>query len=228
MSFMDAASNATLLQMFQDADVIVQGVMLLLLTASVFSWSLIISRGVSIFVERRASAQVIKALGAVQNREDLVELAAGGEGRVSHVVSAVAEEWTWSQDNAGRDYAQTRQRLATVLELNIAREYQKLAGRTAWLATIGNSAPFVGLFGTVWGIMNSFIAISQAQETSLAVVAPGMAEALLATAVGLFCAIPASIGYNRLVQGLADVDQDWRAVGGQLEVAISRHHYNAR
>lgn len=228
MNFMGSASDATLLQIFMDADVIVKSVMILLIAASIFSWAVIISRGTSIFLEKRRASVVRQALVGVATRADLKDLTDGGEGRVNRIVDAVASEWTWSDDSAQRDYAMVRQRLASVLELSIATENQQLAGKSAWLATIGSSAPFIGLFGTVFGIMNSFIAISQAQETSLAVVAPGMAEALLATAVGLFCAIPASIGYNRIVQGLAEVDQEWRSIGCQLEVAISRYHSTAR
>lgn len=228
MNIMGTASNPTLLQIFMDADVIVKSVMVLLLAASIFSWALIISRSIGIFSEKRQAAAVRQFLGSVETRSDLKDLADGNQGRVSRIVNALASEWAWSNEGAQRDYAMVRQRLGSVLELNIAREYKQLAGGSAWLATIGSSAPFIGLFGTVWGIMNSFIAISQAQETSLAVVAPGMAEALLATAVGLFCAIPASIGYNRIVQGLSEVDQEWRAIGSQLEMVISRHHSTAR
>lgn len=236
MNFVGNVSQATLIQIFLDADEIVKSVMILLFAASIFSWALMISGGVSIFLEKQRSTAVRQVLGSVETRSDLKELADGSAGRVNRIVNAMASEWAWSDDNAQRDYvpvrqrdyALVRQRLASVLELSIADEYKQLAGRSAWLATIGSSAPFVGLFGTVWGIMNSFIAISQAQESSLAVVAPGMAEALLATAVGLFCAIPASIGYNRIVQGLAEVDQEWRTIGSQLEVAIARYHSAAR
>lgn len=90
------------------------------------------------------------------------------------------------------------------------------------LATIGSTAPFVGLFGTVWGIMHSFISIGQSQDTSLAVVAPGIAEALMATAIGLFCAIPAVIGYNRLMQSVGQLEIEWRSAASSIEVAVSR------
>ena len=228
MNVMGSASNATLLQIFMDADVIVKSVIVLLFAASIFSWALIISRCVSIFSEKRQALAVRQALDGVETLSDVKDLADGKQGRVGRIVKSLATECAWSDDSEQRDYAMVRQRLASVLELRIAHEYKQLAGRSAWLATIGSSAPFIGLFGTVWGIMNSFIAISLAQETSLAVVAPGMAEALLATAVGLFCAIPASIGYNRIVQGLSEVDQEWRAIGSQLEVTISRHHSTSR
>jgi biopolymer transport protein ExbB/TolQ len=199
-------------------------VILLLLAASVGSWGIIIGRFLAIALERRKIAEVRSSLTMVEKLEDLRELAAAGDGRVHSILRSLAGEWKWSSQHASRDYEDVRLRLVSVAEMSVEHQYARLAGNSAWLATIGNSAPFFGLFGTVWGIMHSFIAISQAQDTSLATVAPGMAEALFSTAVGLFCAIPASMGYNRIVQTLGKTDQEWRAVIGRTEVAISRHY----
>lgn len=228
MNFIGNTTDATILGIFMDADLVVKSVMILLFAASIFSWALIISRGLSIFIEKRRISALRQDLDAIVTLNDLRELAHDAKGKVKQIVAGIVGEWSWSDERLQTDYVTVRQRLASILEMSIAREYKQLAGRTAWLATIGSSAPFIGLFGTVWGIMNSFIAISQTQETSLAVVAPGMAEALLATAVGLFCAIPASIGYNRIVQGLSEIDNEWRSIGSELEVAISRNRTLSR
>lgn len=224
MNMASAYSNITPLAIFQEADLVVQSVIVLLLIASIYSWSIIVSRIVAIEIERRKIAAVRAALSSVEKLEELRELAGSGVGRVHSILRSVAGEWKWSTEHASRDYEDIRQRLASVSEMSLERQYVRLAGNSASLATIGNSAPFFGLFGTVWGIMNSFIAIGQTQDTSLATVAPGMAEALFATAIGLFCAIPASIGYNRIVQALAKTDREWRAIAGRVEVAISRHY----
>lgn len=115
-----------------------------------------------------------------------------------------------------------RQRLATRLQNAVSREVDKLGERLNILATIGSVAPFVGLFGTVWGIMRSFSGIAEAQNTSLAVVAPGIAEALFATAIGLFAAIPAVIAYNRLGHSLNRVEASLSVYGDELHGELSR------
>lgn len=224
MTFGNISDGLTPMQIFFEADLVVQSVIALLVLASAYSWSVIIARTVVIAIERRRIDAVGNVLTSVETLDELRELAVAGNGRVHDILLSLAQEWKWSNEHASRDYDNIRQRLASVSELTIEHEYARLAGNSAWLATIGNAAPFFGLLGTVWGIMNSFIGISQTQDTSLVVVAPGMAEALFATAVGLFCAIPASMGYNRIVQALAATDQAWRSTAGRVEVAISRHY----
>ncbi|TNE45368.1 MAG: hypothetical protein EP321_11340 [Sphingomonadales bacterium] len=210
------------LDIFLDADPVVQAIIILLLLASVASWAIMIDRGWTVAAERRRSREAQHNLLAVGTLDELHHLGEMSGACVGKVLGAVEGEWRWSSRNAKQDYGEIRPRLLSVAEIAIAREGRLLAGRTALLATIGSSAPFVGLFGTVWGIMRSFMAIGQAQDTSLAIVAPGIAEALLATAAGLFCAIPAVIGYNRLLRRLGEVDLEWRTIAGLLEVAISR------
>ena len=116
---------------------------------------------------------------------------------VAKVFAAGMTEWRRSTNGKTIDRAGTRERLSTAMDAMIAAETDRLANRLNFLATTGSVAPFVGLFGTVWGIMRSFAAIAAEQNSSLAVVAPGIAEALFATAIGLFAAIPAVIAYNR-------------------------------
>ena len=219
-----SSSNTTPLLIFLEADLVVQSVIVLLLVASAYSWGIIIARNLAIGLERRKVAVVGEALISVEKLEELHELANAGDGKIHNILRSLAREWKWSSEHASRDYDDVRLRLVSAAGMAADRQYVHLAGNSAWLATIGNSAPFVGLFGTVWGIMNSFIAISQAQDTSLTTVAPGMAEALIVTAVGLFCAIPASVGYNRIVHLLGDTDQEWRSIIGRVEIAISRHY----
>lgn len=217
------ASPASPFHIFLEADRLVQAVIVLLLLASIASWSIIIGRAWAIWRELQRSRMVKRLLTTVGTQDDLRHLSDGAEGRITHILGAIEVEWRWSSENLVRDYDQVRQRVVSIADMTIAREERHLAGSTAWLATLGTSAPFIGLFGTVWGIMGSFLAIGQSQDTSLAVVAPGIAEALLATGVGLFCAIPAAMGFNRLVQMLGAVDAEWRSIAGLLELAISRH-----
>lgn len=217
------ASTMSPLHIFMTADRLVQAVILLLILASVVSWSLMIGRYCAILAERRRVRATGMALEGVSTERSLRHLVENGSGRVVAILSAIEEEWRSSNPRQLSAYEPVRDRILSMAEIAVAREIRKLAGRTTWLATIGATAPFVGLFGTVWGIMASFMAIGHSQDTSLAVVAPGIAEALLATAVGLFCAIPAVIGYNRLQQSLADIEGQWRSAAGQLEIALSRN-----
>lgn len=223
MTFDWLASPSSPFHIFLQADRLVQAIIVMLMLASVVSWSIIIGRAWALSLERQRTVSVKRLLTSIGTQDELRNLSDGAEGRIMRILGAIEVEWRWSSENLVRDYEQVRERVVSIAEMAIQREGRSLAGRTGWLATLGTSAPFVGLFGTVWGIMGSFLAIGQSQDTSLAIVAPGISEALLATAVGLFCAIPASIGYNRLVQALAAVDAEWRSIAGLLEVAISRH-----
>lgn len=207
---------------FQNADIVVQIVIVSLLLASVVSWAIIIARAWAILGERKKLAALAAKISDVGTVPALHQAVDGVDCGMTRVLLAVGDEWNWSAETSKSGYDQVRARILTVIDLAIAREAARVAGQTSWLATVGSISPFVGLFGTVWGIMASFIAIGQSQDTSLAVVAPGIAEALMATAIGLFCAIPAVIGYNRLLSGLASLDTGWRMVAGQLEVLISR------
>jgi biopolymer transport protein ExbB len=184
--------------MFASADIVVQAVMVGLASASVVTWTVWLAKGLELMFARR---KLSRALDAVRGERSLADAAASvgdGRGIVQAFIDAAAIELRLSSDVADRQGI--KERIAT----RFAR-LESAAGRdmnrgTGLLATIGATAPFVGLFGTVWGIMNSFIGISKAQTTNLAVVAPGIAEALLATAIGLFAAIPAVIIYNQFAR----------------------------
>jgi biopolymer transport protein ExbB len=184
--------------MFASADLVVKAVMIGLAFASVVTWTVWLAKSIELLLARRRVRVALEAIG--EERSLAAATARGGarRGIVGSFLAAAAHELELSSDAAAREGIKERvaSRLAR-LEAAAARDMNK---GTGVLATIGSTAPFVGLFGTVWGIMNSFIGISKAQTTNLAVVAPGIAEALLATAIGLFAAIPAVIIYNQFAR----------------------------
>lgn len=195
-----AASNFSVWDLFWQADIVVKIVMLGLIVASMWSWSVIIGKWLRY---REIKAQADKFEDSFWSGASLDKLHDGGDGKADHpfamVFAAAMNEWRRSfQPGAKIDKASVKQRLHTVMRVTFEREMDRLERGLNFLATVGSVSPFVGLFGTVWGIMRSFFGIASAQNTSLSVVAPGIAEALFATAIGLFAAIPAVIGYNKL------------------------------
>jgi biopolymer transport protein TolQ len=191
------SGGLSIVQLFLDADWIVKTVIIGLVAASIWAWTIIvgflfrlsrINDETGKFESEFWKSGDIDGFYTERGKQDLP---------VARVFAAGVAEWRRSTNGKSIDRAGTRERLATAMDATIAAESDKLANRLNFLATTGSVAPFVGLFGTVWGIMNSFLAIGEAQNSSLAVVAPGIAEALFATAIGLFAAIPAVIAYNR-------------------------------
>jgi biopolymer transport protein TolQ len=195
-----AASGFSAWDLFWQADIVVKMVMLALIVASIWSWSVIISKWMRY---RAVKAQADRFEDNFWSGASLDKLYDGTDGKADNpfamVFAAAMTEWRRSfQPGAKIDKASIKQRLHTVMRVTFEREMDRLERSLNFLATVGSVSPFVGLFGTVWGIMRSFFGIASAQNTSLAVVAPGIAEALFATAIGLFAAIPAVIGYNKL------------------------------
>lgn len=187
----------SVVKLFMDADWVVKSVIIGLLLASIWAWTIIVG---FLFRMSKINDQTAKYESDFWKSGDIdgfYNERGKQELPVARVFAAGVAEWRRSTNGKSIDRAGTRERLATAMDATIAAEMDKLANRLNFLATTGSVAPFVGLFGTVWGIMNSFMAIGAAQNTSLAVVAPGIAEALFATAIGLFAAIPAVIAYNR-------------------------------
>ena len=180
--------------MFQSADPLVKGVLLGLAFASVVTWTVWLAKAIELMAAsaraRRACAKLASARHLAEAVQGLAK--AGGAGR--EFIDAAVTELRLSEDSMEREGV--KERLASRLQRIEANRGRIMMRGTGVLATIGATAPFVGLFGTVWGIMNSFIGISKSQTTNLAVVAPGIAEALLATAIGLVAAIPAVVIYN--------------------------------
>ncbi|PWC64132.1 flagellar motor protein MotA [Azospirillum sp. TSH7] len=193
--------------LFLAADPVVKGVMILLLAASMACWAIILEKSMAL---ARAKAQARAFEAAVAGGGGLDTVFSGLPAAI-----AAAGRHEWHDFDPGESRAEQRERLERAMRTAMSEELRRLDGHLPVLATVGSSAPFVGLFGTVWGIMRSFVAIAGANDTSLAVVAPGIAEALFATAIGLVAAIPAVVAYNALTSGLGRLSQ-------RLSVAIGR------
>jgi biopolymer transport protein TolQ len=185
--------------LFVQAHLVVKLVMIGLIAASIWCWAIIVDKTL---LFRRAQSAMDRFEETFWSGQSLDELYRGLSNQpvtdMSAVFVAAMREWKRSFENGGRSVASLAQRIDRVVDVTIQREAERMESKLLILATIGSSSPFIGLFGTVWGIMTAFQAIAVSKNTSLAVVAPGIAEALLATAIGLFAAIPAVIAYNKL------------------------------
>ena len=191
--------NLTAWGMFMAADWVVKSVIIGLAFASVATWTVLLAKTLEL---RADSALQRKALAAIDRSRTLAEAAAHPDAAGSPLIAAAQAEIRLSI-SALDDGEGVKERVASRFERLESAIGRRIAKGTGILATIGATAPFVGLFGTVWGIMNSFIGISEKQTTNLAVVAPGIAEALLATAIGLVAAIPAVVIYNHFTRQIA-------------------------
>ena len=187
--------------MFMSADIIVKAVMLGLIFASVLTWTIWLAKTLELWGARRRLNRAQRALAAARSLAEGARAAAAASPQVAKLLEAVETELHRSSDL--RDVDGIKERITARFERIEAGIGRKMMRATGILATIGATAPFVGLFGTVWGIMNSFIGISKLHTTNLAVVAPGIAEALLATAFGLAAAIPAVVIYNMFARSIA-------------------------
>jgi biopolymer transport protein TolQ len=188
--------------LFMQADIVVKAVMIGLILASIWTWAIIFGHAIRIGRIRRGNQGFEREFWKAEDIDSFYE-ARGREALPSaKVFAAGIAEWRRSTSGSRVDREGARSRLAVAMQSAVAAEMDRLAERLNILATIGSVAPFVGLFGTVWGIMRSFSDIAGANNTSLAIVAPGIAEALFATALGLFAAIPAVIAYNRMSFGI--------------------------
>ncbi len=210
--------------LFLQADLIVKGVMILLLLASIWTWAIIVASLLRIGGAAKRSDAFERAFWKAEDVDGFAREHRDSEVPSAKVFAAGLAEWRQStKGRSGKiDREGTRARLSTALGAAVAAEVDKLAERLNWLATIGSVAPFVGLFGTVWGIMRSFTGIAAAQNTSLAVVAPGIAEALFATALGLFAAIPAVIAYNRFSHRLNRIEARLGRFADGFHATLSR------
>ena len=187
--------------MFMAADVVVKAVMVGLAFASVLTWTIWFAKAMELMTARRRMRAEIMALGQVRSWSDVAALMNGRGNGTAALLRAADAELRLSADAMSPEGV--KERVASRLERLEAAAGRQMIRGTGILATIGATAPFVGLFGTVWGIMNSFIGISKSHTTNLAVVAPGIAEALLATALGLVAAIPAVVMYNMFSRWIA-------------------------
>ena len=202
-----AATDAALLprklspwNMFVNADIVVQAVMVGLAFASLVTWTIWLTKTVEIHRKTRIAKARLALLETDTVLAAVEQASRDGDDAVAQIIQSAAREASLSGGNFDDGF---KERIALRLERVEAAMSRQIARGTGVLATIGATAPFVGLFGTVWGIMNSFIGISEAHTTNLAVVAPGIAEALLATALGLVAAIPAVVIYNHLTRTIS-------------------------
>ena len=211
--------------LFLQADIVVKAVMFGLLLASVWSWAIILERSRRLSRLNGEAAKFEDWFWKAKDLDSLYEPASRADHPSARAFLAGMNEWRRTlAGKAGRsiDREGLRSRLASATGVAIGRDIDDLSDRLNALATIGSVAPFVGLFGTVWGIMRSFASIAASQNTSLAVVAPGIAEALFATAIGLFAAIPAVIGYNRLLHRVNRLEARLNAFSEEYLNLLSR------
>jgi biopolymer transport protein ExbB len=187
--------------MFLAADIVVKAVMVGLVLASVLTWTIWFAKAIELMAARRRLRAAIETLNEARSWSEAAARLQAGRNGAAALIAAADTELRLSADALSA--AGVKERIASRLERVEAAAGRAMIRGTGILATVGATAPFVGLFGTVWGIMNSFIGISKVQTTNLAVVAPGIAEALLATALGLVAAIPAVVMYNMFSRWIA-------------------------
>jgi biopolymer transport protein TolQ len=224
MELIANADAATLspVALFLQADWVVKAVMLGLLAASIWTWAIIWSFIRRLARVRRETERFESDYRKAADIDAFHKAEAESELPVARVFAAGVAEWRRSTSGRTVDREGTRERLATAMGAAAAAEIDALSDRLNVLATVGSVAPFVGLFGTVWGIMRSFTAIASQNNSSLAVVAPGIAEALFATAIGLFAAIPAVIAYNRFSHRINRVEARLNRFADGFHATLSR------
>ena len=226
-----AGGSLSPVTLFLQADVVVKAVMIGLILASVWTWAIVIGHAIRIRRVGRGNvtferdfwkAGDVDGFYEARGKEKLPSAAVIGALPSAKVLAAGIAEWRRSTAGKSVDREGTRSRLAIAMNAAVTAEVDALAERLNILATIGSVAPFVGLFGTVWGIMRSFGDIAGQNNTSLAVVAPGIAEALFATALGLFAAIPAVIAYNRMSFGINRLEGRLQRFADTFHATLSR------
>jgi biopolymer transport protein TolQ len=216
----------SVVESFLRADVIVKTVMALLLLASLWSWAIIINKLIVLSGLKRKAARFEKIFWSGQSLDELYQqFSARNDHPLAAVLVAALREWRRSFEGGtpkeGR-LMSVRERIDKAMSVTIIRETDGIERQLGFLATVGSVAPFIGLFGTVWGIMNAFSAIAARHDTTLAVVAPGIAEALFATAMGLFAAVPAVIFYNRFINEIGRYANRLDAFADEFSVILSR------
>ena len=204
--------------MFLNADSVVKAVLIGLVIASILTWTVWLAKSIELAGARRRMRGALEALRNIAGLSEASAALQRRDGEMRALVQAAEVEIRLSADVSATDKEGIKERVVSRLERIEAAAGRRMSAGTGILATIGATAPFVGLFGTVWGIMNSFIGISKSQTTNLAVVAPGIAEALLATAIGLVAAIPAVIIYNMFARSIAG----YRALVGDGAAEVLR------
>ena len=218
-----ASTDVSLIALFWQAHWVVKGVMLGLLICSVWVWAIAIDKSFLFSRTKRAMDRFEQAFWSGQSIDELYRAVSA---RPAHSMAALfvaaMREWKRSFESQSRSFHGLQMRIDKVMSVSIAREVERLERRLLVLATVGSAGPFVGLFGTVWGIMSSFQSIAASKNTSLAVVAPGIAEALFATAMGLIAAIPATIFYNKFSSEVSRIAQRLEGFADEFSAILSR------
>jgi biopolymer transport protein TolQ len=209
--------------LFWQAHWIVKTVMIGLLFASVWVWAIAIEKTILYARTRKAMNAFEHAFWSGQSLEELYKsLSSRPPNTMAALFVAAMREWKRSFEGQARSFTGLQTRIEKVMDVTIAREVEHLERRLLVLATVGSAGPFIGLFGTVWGIMTSFQSIAASKNTSLAVVAPGIAEALFATALGLVAAIPATIFYNKFISEVNKQAQRMEGFADEFAAILSR------
>jgi len=217
------AAEVTLWSMFLSAHIVVKLVMLGLLGASVWCWAIIINKVLLFSKVQKAMDRFEQVFWSGNSLEELyATLSSRPTSGMATLFVAAMHEWKRSVQATTGSFMGLQTRVEKVLDVSIAREVEKLESHLLVLATVASAGPFIGLFGTVWGIMTSFRSIAASKNTSLAVVAPGIAEALFATALGLFAAIPALIAYNKLQGDVAKKQARLEGFADEFSSILSR------
>ena len=220
---MEAAIDFSIWALFSRATLPVQAVIVLLIGLSIWSWTIAINKRIALNLARRRSAKFDKAFWSGEPLDGLFDkIGAAPKGGSELIFTAGMTEWRRSHRSDGVLIAGAQSRIERSMDVALAKQSNDLQSGLAILASIGSVAPFIGLFGTVWGIMNAFIEIAAQQNTNLAVVAPGIAEALLATGLGLLAAIPAVVFYNHLSVGCDRVIAGYEAFADEFSTILSR------
>ncbi len=209
--------------LFARATLVVKLVMLMLIAASFWSWAIIVQKLINYRAARTEAGVFDRAFWSGEPLNELFgRIGPTPAGASERIFAAGMLEWQRSHREGGGLIAGAQARIERSMDVAIAKESEGLTGGLPFLATVGSTAPFVGLFGTVWGIMNAFIEIAAQQNTNLAVVAPGIAEALFATGLGLLAAIPAVIFYNKLSADSDRLVAGYEAFADEFSTILSR------
>jgi biopolymer transport protein TolQ len=222
-----AVQDLTVWGLFLQADWIVKAVIVILVVASFWTWTIIFDKVIRIRRLRAQARQFEEAFWSGGSLEELFDrIGTRPPDPMSSIFVAAMREWRRSAAKGLLDTDQLRaglqERIERVMDITLGREMEQVERHMLYLASVGSSAPFIGLFGTVWGIMNSFASIAASKNTSLAVVAPGIAEALFATALGLVAAIPAVLAYNKLSGEIGRYGNRLDAFAGEFGAILSR------
>ncbi len=217
------SADVSLWALFLQAHFVVKTVMIGLMIASVWVWAIVVDKTILYMRTRHAIDRFEQIFWSGQNLEELYQsLSSRPNSSIAALFVAAMREWKRTYEGGAKTLTGLTERVEKVMDVTIAREVERLERRLLVLATVGSAGPFVGLFGTVWGIMTSFQSIAASKNTSLAVVAPGIAEALFATALGLVAAIPATIFYNKFSSEVSRLAQRLEGFADEFSAILSR------